>query len=70
MEFDDTQQAIEGVIRDFCQREIEPCILQIEAGKLSTFDLMFKMSDALDLESLISSGAIAFPPSLPRNSRG
>ena len=61
MEFDDTQQAIECVIRDFCQREIEPCILQIEAGKLSTFDLMFKMSDALDLESLISSGAIGDP---------
>jgi len=61
MEFDETQQAMEGVIRDFCQREIEPCILEIEAGRRSTFDLMRKMSDALDMESLVTSGAIADP---------
>ena len=61
MDFDETQQAMEEVIRAFCQREIEPCISALESGKASPFDLMRKMSDALGMEALVSSGAIADP---------
>lgn len=61
MEFDETQQAMADVIRDFCQREIEPCIPELESGKVSPFELMRKMSDALDMEALITSGALADP---------
>jgi len=61
MEFDETQRAMEDVVRDFCQREIEPCIGKLESGELSPFAIMRKMSDALDLEGLISSGAMGDP---------
>lgn len=61
MEFDETQQAMEDVIRDFCRRELEPIIHQLESGEISPFEIMRRMSDALDLEGLISSGAIADP---------
>ncbi|MCP4004587.1 MAG: acyl-CoA dehydrogenase [bacterium] len=61
MEFDETQKAMEGVIRDFCQREIEPCIPKLESGDLPVFEVMRKMSDALDMAGLIGSGAIADP---------
>lgn len=61
MEFDETQQAMEDVIRDFCRREIEPCIPELESGKVSPFELMRRMSDALDMEALITSGALADP---------
>ncbi|MCP4039939.1 MAG: acyl-CoA dehydrogenase family protein, partial [bacterium] len=61
MEFDETLQAMEDVIRSFCQREIEPIVPQLETGEASPFELMRKMSDALDIEGLISSGAIADP---------
>ncbi|MCP5044701.1 MAG: acyl-CoA dehydrogenase [bacterium] len=61
MEFDETQQAMEEVIRGFCQHEIEPCIEELESGKASPFELMAKMSDALDMAGLIGSGAIGDP---------
>jgi len=61
VEFDETHQAMEAVIRDFCNREIEPRIPELEAGSFSPFKLMRQMSDALDMEGLITSGAIADP---------
>ncbi len=61
MQFDETQQAMEDVIADFCQREIEPCIGGLEAGDISPFEIMRKMSDALDMDGLIGSGAIGDP---------
>ncbi len=65
MEFDETQAAMEEVIRQFCEQEIEPCIEKLESGEVSAFDLMRRMSDALDLEGLIRSGAIGDPAVAP-----
>ena len=61
MNFNETQQAMETVVRDFCRREIEPAVLKLESGEISPFEIMRKMSDALDMEGLIGSGAIGDP---------
>jgi hypothetical protein len=61
MEFDETQRAMEDAIGDFCRREIEPIIPQLESGEIAAFEIMRRMSDALDLEGLIRSGAIGDP---------
>jgi hypothetical protein len=35
MNFNETQQAMESVIRDFCRREIEPVVPKLECGEIS-----------------------------------
>ncbi|MAE95918.1 MAG: hypothetical protein CL910_14770 [Deltaproteobacteria bacterium] len=61
MELDETHQAMEDVVQAFCQREIEPRIDDLESGRVSPFEIMRSMSDALDMGGLITSGAIADP---------
>ena len=40
MNFNETQQAMETVVRDFCRREIEPAVLKLESGEISPFEIM------------------------------
>jgi alkylation response protein AidB-like acyl-CoA dehydrogenase len=52
-EFDDTQQAIAEAIRQFCDREIEPVVLQLEAGEVSPYEVMRRLSEAFQLEEMV-----------------
>jgi hypothetical protein len=48
-ELDETLSAVEAAVRDFCNREIEPCIAEIESGEHSSFDVLRGFAKALGL---------------------
>jgi alkylation response protein AidB-like acyl-CoA dehydrogenase len=52
-EFDSTQQAIAEAIRQFCDREIEPLVPQLESGEVSPFEVMHRLSETFQLEEMI-----------------
>ena len=48
-ELDETLSAVEAAVRDFCRREVEPRIPEIESGEVSSFDVLRSFAAAFGL---------------------
>jgi hypothetical protein len=48
-ELDETLSAVEAAVRDFCKREVEPCIAEIESGERSSFGVLRSFAAAFGL---------------------
>jgi len=52
-QLDDTQRAIEGALRQFCEAVIEPEIPALERGDVSPFILLRKLSQTFGMDDLV-----------------
>ncbi len=52
-ELDETLSAVEAAVRDFCKREVEPRIPEIEAGEVSSFDVLRSFAGAFGLDEAL-----------------
>lgn len=52
-ELDQTQRAIEGVLRQFCDREIRPLVPALERGEQSPYDVLRRLSRTFQLAEMI-----------------
>lgn len=52
-ELEETHRAIGAMIRQYCEREIEPHIAAIEAGELSAYDVVRKLSDTFQMADMV-----------------
>jgi alkylation response protein AidB-like acyl-CoA dehydrogenase len=48
-ELDETLSAVEAAVRDFCKREVEPRIPEIESGEVSSYDVLRSFAGAFGL---------------------
>jgi alkylation response protein AidB-like acyl-CoA dehydrogenase len=48
-ELDETLSAVEAAVRDFCKREVEPRIAEIESGEVRSFDVLRGFAGAFGL---------------------
>jgi len=51
--FDATLEAVEAMVRDFCAREVEPAIADLEAGRQSPYALARRMAEVFQIEAMI-----------------
>jgi alkylation response protein AidB-like acyl-CoA dehydrogenase len=52
-EFDETQIAVQDAIRAYCQREVEPNLPAIEAGEISSFDVLRDFATAFGFSEML-----------------
>lgn len=52
-QLDDTQRAIEGALRQFCEMAVEPQIAALESGEISPFAIMRKLSQTFGMDELV-----------------
>jgi alkylation response protein AidB-like acyl-CoA dehydrogenase len=53
-EFDDTARAVEQMARELCRREVDPVVADLEAGRVSVFEVMRRLAAALHLDTMVA----------------